>query len=257
MRIFSSSALHYIRETTPLGGNQQFLAKQMEELGAFLNGEPHALGIWLRMSDEYHSFNQDDAAGRQGIFCALLNARIFLSAFNGICELKGLSINRDLGRLSLSLKSGDKSGAVKAWSEWGDENGKVFYDRMASLESDLSDMINDPFWESDYKRFSHAGIWALDLLPNLDVLIDGKPFAFRPLIMLDDAHELADDQLKYLFALLMSRQMEVPFWISLRKQAVGLETLLTERLQKGVEKGRDYHLIDLEKDGRGNFRKLV
>lgn len=257
MRIFSSSALHYIRETSPLGGNQQFLSKQMEELGAFLDGEPHALGIWLRMSDEYHSFNRDDTPGRHGIFCALLNARIFLSAFNGICELRGLSINRDLEKISLSLKSKAGNGTVKAWSEWGDENGRVFYNKMATLESDLSDMINDPFWEDDYRRLLHANIWALDLLPNLDVSIDGKPFTFRPLIMLDDAHELADDQLKYLFTLLMSRQLDVPFWIALRKQAVGLETLLTERLQRGVEKGRDYHLIDLEKDGRGDFRKLV
>jgi hypothetical protein len=257
MRIFSASALHYIRETSPRGGNQQFLANQMEELGAFLNGEPHALGIWLRMSDEYHAFGHDETAGKQGVFCALLNARIFLSAFNGMCELKDLAINRDLGRISLSLKPNTKNGAVKAWDQWGNTNGKVFYETMASLESALSDMINDPFWDGDQKKLSHSAIWALDLLPNLDVLIDGKPFVFRPLIMLDDAHELSDDNLKYLFSLLMSRQLEVPFWISLRKQAVGLETILTERLQKGVERGRDYGLIDLEKAGRSDFRKLV
>jgi len=257
MRIFSASALHYIHETSPLGGNQQFLAKQMGELGAFVDGEPHALGIWLRMSDEYHSLSHDDTLNRQGVFCALLNARIFLSAFNGICELKGLTLNRDLGRITLSLKSGAKNAAVRAWAEWGDENGKIFYGKMACLEAGLSDMINDPFWEGDHKKFSHAGIWALDVLSNLAVLIDNKPFTFRPLIMLDDAHELSDDQLQYLSGLLLSRQLEVPFWISLRKQAVGLETLLTESLQKGVERGRDYHLIDIEKDGRGDFRKLV
>jgi hypothetical protein len=257
MRIFSSSALHYMHETSPLGGKQQFLSKQMEELGAFLDGEPLALGIWLRMSDEYHSFSRDEAIGRNGAFFALLNARIFLSAFNGICELRGLSINRDLERITLSLKSNASNGTVKAWTEWGDESGKAFYEKMASLESDLSDMINDPFWEDDYRRLLHTSIWALDLLPKLDISIDSKPFIFRPLIMLDDAHELVDDQLKYLFSLLMSRQLEVPFWISFRKQAMGLEALLTEPLQKGVEKGRDYHLIDLEKDGRGDFRKLV
>jgi hypothetical protein len=60
MRIFSASAMHYIKETSQLGGNQQLLAKQMEELGAFVNGEPYALGIWLRMSDEYHSFTRND-----------------------------------------------------------------------------------------------------------------------------------------------------------------------------------------------------
>jgi hypothetical protein len=100
-------------------------------------------------------------------------------------------------------------------------------------------------------------MWSIDLLANVNIFIDDKPFKFRPLIMLDDAHELLKVQLQYLFNLLMSRQVAIPFWISLRKQALGLGDLLTERLGRGVEKGRDYQIIDFEKNIRGIFRKCV
>ena len=55
----------------------------------------------------------------------------------------------------------------------------------------------------------------------------------------------------------MSRQVAVPFWISMRKQALDMQEILTERIGKGVERGRDYEIINFEKDIRGFFRKCV
>lgn len=257
MRIFSASAMRYIQETAHLGGNQQSLATQMEELGAFKNGAPYALGIWLKMSQEYHTLDQSEDSNQHGLFCAMLNSRIILSAFNGICELNGLSVRRDLNRIRVFLRPEANNITTKSWSKWRSEDGDVFYNRMADLEADLSDMIDDPFWDGKPTKLSHAGLWSIDLLANVNILIDDKPFKFRPLIMLDDAHELLKVQLQYLFSLLMSRQVAIPFWISLRKQALGLGELLTERLGTGVEKGRDYQIVDFEKSIRGIFRKCV
>lgn len=257
MRIFSASAMRYIQETAALGGNQQSLANQMQELGAFKNEEPHALGIWLRMSHEYHTLCQSEGSNQHGLFCAMLNSRIILSAFNGICELNGLSVKRDLYRIRLYLRPEANNITTNSYSKWGSDNAELFYNRMAKLEADLSDMIDDPFWDGIRTNLSHTGLWAIDLLANVNILIDEKKFEFIPLIMLDDAHELLEVQLQYLFSLLMSRQVAIPFWISLRKQALGLEDLLTERLGKGVEKGRDYQLINFEKDIRGFFRRCV
>ena len=204
MRIFSASAMRYIQETAPLGGNQQSLATQMEELGAFKNGTPYALGIWLKMSQEYHTLDQSEDSNQHGLFCAMLNSRIILSAFNGICELNGLSVRRDLNRIRLLLKHEANNITTKSWFKWGSEDGDVFYNRMADLEADLSDMIDDPFWDGKPTKLSHAGMWSIDLLANVNVLVDDKPFKFRPLIMLDDAHELLKVQLQYLFNLLVT-----------------------------------------------------
>lgn len=256
MRIFSPSALHYIQQTASLPGDRQNLANQMEELGAFKDGNPFALGIWLKMSDEYHYFRHSNSLDKHGLLCSMLNSRIFLSALNGICELKELSV-KDLSLLTLCLRPGANNITEKSWSKWGDKNGKVFYSRMADLEAALCDMIDDPFWSGDPSALSHAGLWSIDLLANLDIKIDGKLLTYRPLIMLDDVHELLDDQLKYLFGLLMSRQLPIPFWISLRKQALGLGDILAERIGKGVEKGRDYQIIDFEKSSKGDFSKRV
>lgn len=257
MRIFSASAMRYIHETAPLGGNQQSIAKQMEELGAFRSGEPYALGIWLRMSDEYHSLEQSETPRQYRLFCAMLNARIILSAFNGICELNGLTVTKDLDRIRISLRTDADNITEKSWSKWGAEKGDIFYSKVADLEANLSDMIDDPFWQGNFTELSHTGLWSIDLLAKMDINIDDKPIKFRPLIMLDDAHELSEGQLQYLFNLLMSRQVAIPFWVSLRKQALGLEDLLTERLGRGVEKGRDYQIIDFEKSIRSIYRECV
>jgi hypothetical protein len=257
MRVFSASAMRYIQETASLGGNQQSLADQMQKLEAFKNEVPHALGIWLRMSSEYHALYQGGGSNSHGLFCAMLNSRIILSALNGICELNGITLKRGLNRIRLILKPGANNITIKSYSKWGSENGEVFYNRMARLEADLCDMIDDPFWEGSPSNLSHSRIWAIDLLANVNILLDDKPLDLRPLIMIDDANELLKAQLQYLFGILMSRQAAVPFWISMRKQALELHEILTERIDKGVERGRDYEIINFEKDIRGFFRKCV
>lgn len=256
MRIFSACALRYVAQTALLGGKYQFLANQMEELGALRNGEPYALGIWLRMSDEYQSLDHEEGAKKHGLFCSMLNSRLVLSSINAICELNDLNINEDLERILLSLKIEAGNITKKSWAKWGAQNCKDCYDRMAELEAKLCELIDDPFWEGNPADLSHAGLWSLDLLANLEVFIDKRPFSFRPLIMLDDIQELSDEQISYLFSLFISRHVPVAFWLSLRKQALTLEDLLTERLGRGVEIGRDCQIIDFEKN-RNDFRRRV
>jgi hypothetical protein len=256
MRIFTPGALRYIKETASRGGNQKGLAKRMEELGAFRNGDPYALGIWFRISDEFRSLESDEKPGKYGLFFSMLNARIILNAINSICELKGLDIinDDDLNRISFLLKPNVNRIAINSWKKWGADNGKEVYGKMADLEADLCDMIDDPFWSGDPSHLTHTKLWSLDLLANLEVFIDAKPFKFRPLVMLDDVHELSEGQKRYLLSILTSRQVALPFWISMRKQALGLEELLTERVNKGVDKERDYQIIDFEKS-KGDFKK--
>ncbi len=256
MRIFTPGALNYIKETATLGGNQRDLAKRMEELGALKKGEPHALGIWFRISDEFYSLQEDEKLGKYGLFFSLLNTRIILNAINAICELKGLKIinHNDLTRISFSFKPNISSITMISWEKWGSDKGEEAYRKMAELEADLCDMIDDPFWDGDPSQLTHTGLWSLDLLANLEVFVDGRPFKFRPLVMLDDAHELPENQLRYLLSILVSRQLALPFWISLRKKALGLEELLMERINNGAEQGRDYQVIDFEK-AKSDFNK--
>lgn len=257
MRIFTPGALKFIRDTAQQIENRRSLAAWMDNLGAFREGEPFALGVWLRMSDEYHFFERVAGTGQQGLFCALLNSRILLQAIKGICKINGLDPQEDLERISFSLREGIGNIASQSWKKWGSKSAKSLFEKMASLEMSLCAMIDDPFWQGDSSSFFHPGLWSIDLLAGLDVFIDDSPFQFRPLIMLDDAHELTRSQLHYLLSLLTSRQTRSSLWISIRKQALNLERLLTEDLGKGVAEGRDYQVIDFEKSGRAEFRKRV
>jgi len=192
MRIFSPSVLRYVQDTAPRGGNQKQLSQKMEEIGFFKNGSPCVLGVWLRMSDEYQSFQQDEILTRQGFFCAIINARIILSALKGICILK----NTTLSCISLAIKHEAQSITRQAWSKWGADAAAILYDNMSKLEADLCDMIDDPFWNGETATLTHSGLWSLDLLANLDLKINDITCSFRPLIMLDDVHELTEFQLK-------------------------------------------------------------
>lgn len=258
MRIFSTTATKYIYETASSGGNQEVLAKWMEELGVFKDGKPYALGIWIRMSEEYH-FQDHEAEGQQnGLFCSLLNTRLILRFLIGICDWKNLSNNQDLSKVKLSLKPQANTITSEAWKKWGAQNGQELNDKMVELEAQLCDMIDDPFWEGNPSSLSHSGLWSLDLFANLEIKIDQEPFYFKPLVMLDDLHELTLKQTKYMLSLLVSRQINIPFWISLRKQALDLQSILTQQLDKGVEKNRDFEPIDLDTKGRrSDFKKLA
>jgi len=256
MRIFSPSALRYVQETAHIGRERQLLSDKLSALGALKNGRPFALGIWLRLSDEYRNFDEFEQASGHGLFCAMLNSRIILSALNGVCILNDLSINKDLYRIALSLKGTASPSLGKNWTELAVTTAADLYEKMAKLEADLCDMIDNPFWEGESYTLSHSGLWSLDLLSNLDITLDNQEMEYRPLVMLDDIHELSASQTQYLIGLLMSRQIPIPFWISARKQVLGLEELLTGNLQRGVEKGRDYIPIDFE-NSRGEFRKRV
>jgi len=256
MRIFSPRSLKYIQETASISGDKKALALTMEELGAFKDGKPYALGIWIKMSDEYQIFQEFENSILNGLFCSLLNSRIILSFFIGICDLNELFVHKDLERISLTLNSSVSNITENSWKKWGDKNGKHFYEKMAELEANLCEMIDDPFWSGTYSDIVHSGLWSVELLANLEISIDDTPQPIKPLIMLDDAHELAESQLKFLFNMLTSRQIELPFWVSIRKQALGLEELFSDRLGKGAENGRDYQFVDFEKSKR-DFRKRV
>lgn len=149
MRIFSPGALRFIRDTAPQTENRQPLAVWMEKLDAFRDGEPYALGIWIRITDEYHFFEHVKGTSQQGLFFALLNARIMLKAIHGICELRGLESHGDFHRINLALRSGSATTTQKAWTQWGAKDVHAFYEKMADLEAALCEMIDDPFWQGD------------------------------------------------------------------------------------------------------------
>lgn len=256
MRIFSPTALRYVEETAHIGKERQALFDKLTELGAMKQGHPFALGIWLRLSDEYRSLETFSSPNKHGLFYAMLNARIILSALNGICVLNDLVVSKDLRRVALSLRDNSSAATVSNWAKWGAPNAQALYDNMATLEADLSGMIDNPFWDGDPSNLSNSGLWSLDLLANLGIAIGGRKMEYRPLVMLDDIHELSPSQIHFLLGLLMSRQLNLPFWVSARKQALGLEELLTNNLMRGVQKERDYVIIDFE-NSKAGFRRRV
>ncbi len=256
MRIFTTGALDHISKSAGVNKDKKTLSEKMEKLGALKDGKPFALGIWFRISDEYQAMQNCEADGKNGLFNALLNSRIILHMIKAVCERYDLNLfdHDDLKRISFALKQSAETYTISAWRQLDADDASKVFDRMAKLEVDICDMIDDPFWQGDRSGLSHGRLWSIDLLANLEIFVDQKPFIFRPLVMLDDVHELTKPQLKYLLNLLFSRQVAVPFWISMRKQAMGLNEIINEKINRGIEKERDYLIIDFEKNQK-NFQE--
>ncbi len=259
MRIFCTKSIRYILESAPSGGNQEILADRLEELGAIRNNSIYALGIWLKMSDEYHPLDLGGSQKQNGLFFALLNSRIILSMLLGIGDLVNMDPYENLEKVEIKIKSTASSHTIESWKKWGSKSGSDLYHKMSDLEARICEMMDNPFWNGDPSELSSSKIWSLDLLADIEVYVEGKHIPFKPLVMLDDVHELTENQSKYLLSLSVSRQIKVPFWIALRKQALSLEVLLTQQLDKGVESGRDYEFIDLDgfRNNRKTFKNLV
>jgi hypothetical protein len=157
-------------------------------------------------------------------------------------------------------RRGQIDGSEEAAHRLGGDSGAGIYEASFSAERQILEML-DSLSPVDWGQGipGHADLYSLRLLSDVEIIVDGRPVDMRPLILLDDGHQLPRAQRDALLKRLVPRELDVSRWYSERFEALSPEEIL-----QSVDIGRDYEVLDLEQRaaeltgrGRSRFEKLV
>jgi hypothetical protein len=166
----------------------------------------------------------------------------------------------DLARVELRRRR-QVDGSDEAAHRLGGDSGAGISEVSLSAERHILGMLDSLLpvdWQSGVP--GHADLYSLRLLSDVEIIVNGALVDMRPLILLDDGHELPRTQRDALLKKLVSRELAVSRWYSERLEALSPEEVLQS---VGIE-GRDFELLELERRaaeltgrGRSRFEKLV
>jgi len=156
-------------------------------------------------------------------------------------------------------RRGQIDGSEEAAHRLGGDSGAGIYEASFSAERQILEML-DSLLPVDWGQGipGHADLYSLRLLSDVEIIVDGRPVDMRPLILLDDGHQLPGAQRDALLKRLVPRELDVSRWYSERFEAMSPEEIL-----QSVDIERDYEVLDLERAaegtgrGRSRFEKLV
>jgi hypothetical protein len=259
MRLFAAESLIQVARRQ---GDFPVLADWLEDVGAFHGGRPTVLGVMLSLDRDYRSILDlgapSEVANR--LFFRLLDGRIMLAVVRAAAALFDGNPT-DLARVQLRRRR-QVDGSDEAAHRLGGDSGAGISEASLSAERQILGMLDSLLpvdWHSGVP--GHADLYSLRLLSDVEIIVDGAPVDMRPLILLDDGHELLGTQRDALLKKLVLRELAVSRWYSERFEALSPEEVLQS---VGIEEGRDYELLVLERraaelTGRGHsrFEKLV
>lgn len=241
MRLFSIESLDQLQRR-----RKEFpdLVSFLEELGALTVDGPTHLGVMIGLDKDFRSLLdlRVDQERARAMFFRLLDARILHTVLRAALTVAD---SNDLSSVRLvPLRP---------------------FDEVAPIAETVGGLEGDAImaWARENER---AVLRPLDALLPIDVTVDAEPLApltslrllsitrlrvgqrelpHRPLIMLDDGHELGRGQRRVLLDGLRDRTLEVARWYSER-----FEALDNDELMVGNILGRDFELLELENGAR-------
>ena len=109
----------------------------------------------------------------------------------------------------------------------GGDSGAGICEASLSAERQILEML-DSLLPVDWRQGvpGHADLYSLRLLSDVEIIVDGMPVDMRPLILLDDGHELPRTQRDALLKRLVPRELAVSRWYSERFEALSPEEVL-------------------------------
>jgi hypothetical protein len=258
MRLFAADSLIQVADRRE---DYADLASWLTNVGAFRNGRPAVLGVMLSLDRDYRSILDlgapSEVANR--LFFRLLDGRIMLAVVRTAAAVFGGN-PADLARVELRRRR-QVDGSDEAAERLGGESGAGISEASLSAERQILGMLDSLLpvdWYSGVP--GHADIYSLRLLSDVEIIVDGVSVDMRPLILLDDGHELPRTQRDALLRRLVARDLAVSRWYSERFEALSPQEILQSI---GIQ-GRDYELLELERRaadpkgrGRSRFEKVV
>jgi len=217
------------------------LFASLRELGAIADEGVLAAGIYQSCAKTYadiHSIGLPPQAS-ETLFFRLLNARILLSAVEGIQDLVNLPSREEAYALPCSFGNSrtvqhiattiHTLGALAAW---------------ASAEESTVCGILDQFDPSDisHPALTSNKLFSLDLLSSITVKYQDEELKWRLFLMVDDVQWLYQSQRKALLNAIVRERHSVHVWVSERLDALDL----AEISHAGDRPSRDFEIAYVE-----------
>lgn len=230
------------------------LVTRLTDLGVLDSRGIRTFGVMLRLDRDYRALVDVGAPPEAAVrlFFRLLDARIMAGTIRTALQLRRLRYPADAGRVRFVPEPEGADEASRVGEILGGLTGSGIQSTSHDAEAEiihLLDALRPVDWESGGS--GHNDLHALRLLSLAEIYVDDLPLGMRPLVLLDDGHELAPEQREALLDRLSKRDLRVARWYSERLQA-----LAPSQLMVGSAKGRDYAVLDLEQAARTAARQV-
>lgn len=247
LRIFSADTLSDI-----IARPEEFehLHERMSRLGAIVDGEVRVLGIRLALKKDYQAINdlrlEPDRSVK--VFFRLLDAQLVREIANALAELYPDASPDEL-RIepardctdALAQVGGPTVAGMRAWAR------STLRELLAQLDS-----VMPP---KNELLGGHHSSYAIKALSGAGFFNGDKPLQLAPLVMFDDAQDLAAEQRVALIDALADRTLQLGRWVAERYQALSADELIADE-----QPSRAYVLFRVEtaarslSDGAGRRR---
>lgn len=219
------------------------LIERLQSIGA-VDGQGHSqvLGFRIPLARDFRAIVdlEPSEAARTRTFLRLLDARIvgaFCDAVESLIDveegpvLAAVQIQADAsGAAALERVGGPSAEGMRAWA--------------MRAEKEILDRL-DAVLPRDEPSDGHAALYSVRALGGASFVVDGKTRDLRPLLLLDDGHELAPSQRELVLAALNDRELMLARWYTERHSAMEAEEIVGDG-----EPGRNHSVVDLEREAR-------
>ena len=243
LRAFTPNALRAFWHARPTQGETY---RQLVGRGVLDEQQgPQLLGVFLSCASGYADLPPGASSANEGIFRALLNSRIVLRALRSLSDLVGVATIHDLEGITLEydksavdLKSIPQAATARDMVSWAEGREREVYGQLDSIVPNRE--VTTP---SDV-RFEGV-LW----LQAVKFIYNGREFAPKRLLMIDDIQKLRKNQRSLLLDELVNLRPMTPIWLASRSIAFA-----DEFLAQGVREGRDIRDYALEEIWGGGGR---
>ncbi|MEO1582860.1 MAG: hypothetical protein AAFR91_13595, partial [Pseudomonadota bacterium] len=237
------------------------LARALGDAGFVVDGRPHVAAVRIPMESEYRDFWElpYDEAVRTKLAFWLVQARAMLGLIRGLTSrgTRTLDQIRFIPRADFETQV-EQIGGLDAE---GVRRRALEVER--AIYSVGSGLVPPSLEELPYE--ATAPYAPFDVIQAIEIDWDGQPLELRPLVMLDDIHDLHHAQLEALFRTLSHREMRFGRWMMMRLDALSPGAVLrSPDAQPGHNRtqGRDFLDIHMQLDSdkgaaRKKFRKMA
>ncbi|HEY1631868.1 MAG TPA: hypothetical protein VGF56_11170 [Rhizomicrobium sp.] len=210
---------------------------------------PQLLGVFVSCASGYADLPPGAAAAQDGQFRALLNCRIVLRALRSVSLLVNSQPEQQLDHIALQydesardLQAVPALGNAAELVRWAEQREREVYAQLDAVTAPQQDTLHD------------LRLDGLLWLQSVRFFYEGKEFAPKRLLMVDDLHRLRKSQRSLLISEATELRPAIPVWLAERSIALG-----DELLSQGAREGRDlreYPMDELWSSSKGGNQTI-
>ncbi len=234
-KAFSPRVMRLVMENSELYREmyEYFLLHQI-----IFNNQIKLLPCYISCARNYDAIEDTFTNGRRKqVFFALLNTRIIIACLRAFCEIKSLSIDDELERITFDNIPDEMLGQKEHFV-----NGRTMFDWACETESELCSILDDDEDEQLTISFMHTTLLCVKLFEPGCICLDEKKCIDRTLFIFDDFHKLSASQKNHLIEAFYVLRPKVGVWFGQRFIGLKTEKVLLPDGRVGREYTQDREL---------------